>query len=185
MMQRISRVLALAVMVGGGSAHAGAFSALLRSESALNHATSWHAVMQLPGGKTLTMDYAAPNRWRVQPAPNITEIIVGNGVYMDMAGHEMKLPAAYGAAIARTVHIHLFDAAQQAQVRSTLRDLGVQTLDGQKVHVYRYVLKGITQTWYIGARDLPVRALLSGAGHSTVVQYSRYNVPVSIQAPTA
>ncbi len=185
MKQQLSRVLALAVMVGSGSAHAGVFSALQRSEAALKHAASWHAVMQMPGGKTLTMDYEAPNRWRVQPAPNITEIIVGNDVYMDMAGHEMKLPAAYGAAIARTVHIHLFDAAQQAQVRRTLQDLGVQKLDGQPVHVYRYVLKSITQTWYIGAHDLPVRAVLSGAGHTTVVQYSRFNVPVSIQVPAA
>lgn len=185
MMQRLSMVLAMAVMVGGGSASAGAFSNLVRSETALKQATSWHAVMQMPGGKTLTMDYAAPNRWRVRPAPNMTEIIIGNDVYMDMAGHEMKLPAAYGAAIARTVHIHLFDTARMSQVRRTLRDLGVQKLNGQTVHVYRYVLKGITQTWYIGAHDLPVRAVLSGDGHTTVVQYSRYDVPVNIQAPAA
>ena len=185
MMQRVSMVLAMAVMVGGGRASAGAFSNLVRSETALKKATSWHVVMQMPGGKTLTMDYAAPNRWRVRPAPNMTEIIIGPDVYMDMAGHVMKLPAAYGAAIARTVHIHLFDTAQLAQVRSTLRDLGAQQLNGHTVHVYRYVLKGITQTWYIGVHDLPVQAVLSGAGHTTVVQYSRYNVPVSIQAPSA
>jgi hypothetical protein len=184
MMQRISRVLASALMASAGSAHAGAFSAIVRAEAALKQASSWHAVMQMSGGKRLTMDYAAPNRWRVQPTAQITEIIVGNDVYMDMAGHAMKLPPAYGAAIARTIHIHLFDAAQQAQVRSTLRDLGVQKLDGQTVHVYRYVLKGITQTWYVGAHDLPVQAVLSGAGRTTVVQYSRYNVPANIRVPT-
>lgn len=184
MMPRLGAILAMAVMAGG-SASAGAFRHLVRAEAALKQATSWHVVMQMPGGKTVTMDYAAPNRWRVRPAPNITEIIIGNDVYMDMAGHEMKLPAAYGAAIARTVHIHLFDTAQRAQVRRTLQDLGVQRLAGQAVHVYRYVLQGITQTWYVGAHDLPVRALLSGDGHTTVVQYSRYDVPVNIHAPAA
>ncbi|MGC8522348.1 MAG: hypothetical protein ACP5PN_10920 [Steroidobacteraceae bacterium] len=43
--------------------------------------------MRMADGKSLTLDYAAPHRWRIVPAPGIT-------VYMDVAGRVMQLPAA-------------------------------------------------------------------------------------------
>lgn len=181
-MKRLSMIL-LVTGLFGGAAIAGPFEHLMRAELALKQAASWHVTEQLPGGKTFNMDYSAPNRWRVKPAPNITEVIIGSDVYMATAGHVMHLPSAYAAVIARTVRIHMFDAADRAVVRSTLHDLGTQTLAGKPVHVYRYVLHGTTQTWYIGAGDLPVQAVLSGTQGKEVVQYSRFGVPVSIEPP--
>ena len=181
-MKRLSMIL-MATGVFGGAAIAGPFAHLMRAELALKQATSWHVTEQLPGGKVFNMDYSAPNRWRVEPAPNITEVIIGSTVYMVTAGHVMQLPPSYAAMIARTVHIHMFDAADRAALRSTLRDLGAQALAGKPVHVYRYVLHGITQTWYIGAGHLPVQAILSSSRGREVVQYSRFGVPVSIEPP--
>lgn len=182
-MRRLATTFAILALLSGGHAFADAFSNLLQSEAKLVQATSWHAVEQLPGGKTLTMDYSAPNRWRIRPTPNVTEIIVGTDVYMVTAGHTMKLPATYGAMIARKVHITMFAKPQLAQLRSTLRDLGTQSIDGKAVHVYRYVLDGVTQTWSIGANGLPVRAVLHGARGTVVLDYSRFNKPVNIQPP--
>ncbi len=68
-------------------AYAGTFGALRKCEAALKKATSWHVLMRMADGKSLTLDYAAPHRWRIVPAPGIT-------VYMDMAGRVMQLPAA-------------------------------------------------------------------------------------------
>ena len=182
-MRRIGVFLTAAALLGSTTAYAGTFGALSQCEAALKKATSWHVLMRMADGKTLTMDYAAPHRWRIVPAPGITEVIIGSTVYMDMAGHVMQLPAAYGAKIARTVRIHMFDAATLAQVRRSVRDLGVQTLDGKPVHVYRYVANGQTETWYVGAHNLPVRAVIHDAKGTEVLRYSRYDVPVSIQPP--
>ncbi len=77
----------------------------------------------------------------------------------------------------------MFDVATLTQVRRSVRDLGAQTLDGKPLHVYRYVANGETETWYVGAHDLPVRAVIRGAQGTEVLRYSRYDVPVSIQPP--
>lgn len=47
------------------------------------------------------------------------------------------------------------------------------------------VLKGVTQTCSIGEHHLPVRVMLRVDGYTTVAQYARYDVPVSIQVPAA
>jgi hypothetical protein len=101
-------------MLGAGTAFAGAFARLMRAELALKHATSWHLTEPMPDGKTLSMDYSAPNCWRIKSAPNITELIIGTNVYRVNAGRVMQLPPTYGAMIARTVHIHMFTGAERA-----------------------------------------------------------------------
>ncbi len=183
-MKQVGVLLSAVALLGCHVACASPFSALMKSEAALKKASSWHAIMQIADGRILTMDYAAPHRWRVVPAPNLTEVIIGNAVYMDQAGHVTQLAAAYAGPIARAVRIHKFDAPTLAQVRRTARDLGTQTLDGKLVHVYRYVANGATDTWYVGAHDLPVRVVIQGDKGTQVVRYSRFNVPVSIQPPT-
>ena len=70
---------------------------LMRAELALKQATSWHVTEQLPGGKTFDRDDSAPNRWRVEPAPNITEVIIGSNAYRVRAGHVMQLPPSDAA----------------------------------------------------------------------------------------
>ena len=182
-MRRLSGVVASAALLGAGTACAGAFGQLVRAELALKQASSWHLTERLPGGKTLSIEYSAPNRWRIRPAPNVTEVIIGSDVYMASAGHVMKLPALYGAMIARTVHIHMFTAGERAKVRRSLRDLGMRTLDGKPVHVYRYELDGSTETWYINSKSLPVRAVIHDGTGTRVASYSRFNTPVSIQPP--
>ena len=184
-MKRLSGVLAGAALLGAGTAFAGAFGNLMRAELALKQATAWHLTEQMPGGKTLVMDYSAPDRWRIEPAPTITEVIIGTDVYMVTAGRVMKLPPTYGAMIARTVHIHMFVGAERAAVRRSVRALGTQTLDGQPVHVYRYVLNGTTETWYVNGKNLPMRAVIHDSKGTRVVQYSRFDVPITIQPPGA
>lgn len=183
-MKQVGVLLSAVALFGCRMACASPFGALMKSEAALKKASSWHVVMQISGGNALTMDYSAPHRWRVVLAPDRTEVIIGNAVYMDTAGHVTQLPAAYAAPIARAVRIRKFDAPTLAQVRRTARDLGAQTLDGKPVHVYRYVANGATDTWYIGSRDLPMRVVIQSDKGTQVVRYSRFNVPVSIQLPT-
>lgn len=183
-MKQVGVLLSAVALLGCRVACASPFGALMRSEAALKKASSWHMVMQMSGGQTLTMDYSAPHRWRVVPDPKLTEVIIGNSVYRDAAGHVTQLPAAYAGPIARAVRIRKFDAPTLAQVRRTARDLGAQTLDGKPVHVYRFVANGATDTWYIGAHDLPMRVVIQSEKGTQVVRYSRFNVPVSIQPPT-
>ena len=182
----------LAGLILSATASAGAYTDLAQVRAAFRKATSWHIEEHLGAGRTVTVDYSAPDRWRFVPAPNIQEVIIGNAVYMVTNGHVLQLPPAYGTRIAqqmaRKSQSDPFTGATRADLEKTARDLGMRTLDGRSVHVYACVVRGIRETLYIGADRLPVRVVMDGVmieGRRSriVADYSRFNQPIAIQPP--
>ncbi len=176
-----------------GCAFAGAYADLAQVRAAFFKATSWHIEEHL-GGRTMEIDYSAPDRWRFVPAPNIKEVLIGNDVYMVTNGHVMRLPPAYGTMVAqamrRAAKTDPFSGVTKADMRKTARDLGMQTLDGKSVHVYGCVVRGVDETLYVGADHLPVRVVMNGVkikGHrvKVVADYSQFNQPIAIEPPTS
>lgn len=176
-----------------GAAFGGAYADLAGVRAAFAKATSWH-IEEHFGGKTMTIDYSAPDRWRVAPAPNLTEVVIGKDVYVDTNGHVMRMPPAYGAVIARamkgTLKTNPFQGVTKADMQKTARDLGMRTLEGRSVHVYSCVVRGVNETLYVGADKLPVRAVMDGVKIkgkrvNIVVDYSRFNQPIAIQPPAS
>ena len=174
-------------------AFAGAYADLAQVRAAFFKATSWHIEEHL-GGKTMEIDYSAPDRWRFVPAPNIKEVLIGNDVYMVTNGHVMTLPPAYGTMVAqamrRAAKTDPFSGVTKADMEKTARDLGMQTLDGKSVHVYSCVVRGVDETLYVGADHLPVRVVMNGVrikGHrvKVVADYSQFNQPITIEPPTS
>jgi hypothetical protein len=66
-------------------------------------------------------------------------------------------------------------------IKESIRDLGMQTLDGQSVHVYSYTAHGVPETIYVGANMLPVQAVINDKKNPTTIKYSKFNVPISIE----
>lgn len=66
------------------------------------------------------------------------------------------------------------------EVKSTARDLGVQQVDGMRLHAYAFTSKGTPVKLYVSSDNLPaVSVVTSGEGTVRVV-YSGYNLPISI-----
>src|SRR5579863_5396051 len=93
MIRRIgfSAVIAAAMLLAL-AALADPYSDLVKAHDAFKAAKSWHAVEHFSNGRTMTIDFSAPDRWRVQPMPNMTELIIGSDVYMVRNGKSMKMP---------------------------------------------------------------------------------------------
>ncbi|HEV2322838.1 MAG TPA: hypothetical protein VGS10_02685 [Terracidiphilus sp.] len=169
----------LAVLLMPAIAWAGPYDDLLKAQSAFQNAKSWHADELLSNGKTVTVDYSAPDRWRIQPNPDMQEVIIGNDVYMIRKGRSTKLPFG-GSMIRKTAEEAGFSV--QEEVKDTAQDLGMQTVDGQSLHAYSFTAKGTPVTLYLGADSLPVESVTKSSRGTVTVKYSKYNQPIDIEA---
>ena len=134
--------------------------------------------MVLPGGKTNTIDYVAPDRWRVQRYDQVTTLVIGDSTYLIQNGKTKKLdiPAGAGKMFSNAFATGLGDDAKRSA-----RDLGMQTLNGQAVHVYSFTSQGFPTTLYVGANNLPVQTVMrQEQGTSVTTTYSQYGAPIHI-----
>lgn len=157
-----------------------AYGDLMKVQVAFRNAKSWQAVEHLPNGRTTVVEYAAPDRWRIKESPTVTELVIGNNIYMVRKGHVSKLP--FGGFIVRKMVRHVEFSVEKG-VRQTARDLGTQRLNGQSVHVYSFVAHGTPATLYVGAGWLPVESVIKSKKKITTIDYSKYNEPISISLP--
>lgn len=156
---------------------ADAYGNLVKARNAFEAAKSWHAVEQV-NGRPVTLDYAAPDRWRIQVMPNITDVIIGRTAYMVRDGRSVRLPM---------VAPRVWQMVKQnwivitPEVKRTLLDRGMRTIGGVRVHVYTFTANGNPVTAEIGGNDLPVRASVRTPKGTVNIRYSRYNAPISIR----
>lgn len=175
----LTRTLAVFVILSATFARADAYDELMKVQAAFLSAKSWHAEEQLSNGKTVVVEYSAPDRWRTQPNPDTTEVIIGDDIYMIRKGKSTKLPFG-GGMIRKAIQEAGFSVKDD--VRATAKDLGMQTLDGRLVHVYSYVVHDTPVTIYVGSHDLPIQSTVQDKKGTTTIKYSKFNEPISIEA---
>ncbi|HLK32622.1 MAG TPA: hypothetical protein VKT29_05995 [Terriglobales bacterium] len=169
-------VLAVAVLVPM-VALADAYDDLVKVQTAFQNAKSWHAVEQFSNGHTVIVDYVAPDRWRIQPNPDMTELLIGGDAYMVRKGRTTHLP--FGGMMQKMIKDLRFSANDE--MKQSARDLGMQTLNGQSVHVYTFTSHGIPATLYVGSDLLPVQNVVKDKKNTTTIIYSNYNAPITIE----
>ncbi len=162
------------------AAFADAYDDLMKVQMAFQSAKSYHGEEHFSNGRTTTVDYSAPDRWRIQPSPDVTELVIGNDVYMINKGRTMKMP--FGGMIVRRI-IKSFTFSANGEIKQTARDLGMQSVDGQSVHAYSYVTHGTPVTMYVGPDSLPVQSVVQDKKLTTTIKYSKFNEPIAIEPP--
>jgi hypothetical protein len=158
---------------------ADAYDDLVKVQTAFQNAKSWHAEEHFSNGKTTIVEYSAPDRWRIQPSPDVTQLVIGNDVYTVHNGHSTKLP--FGGGMIRKI-IENVGLSVKDEIKQSARDLGMQTLEGQSVHVYSYTSRDVPVTLYVGADMLPVQSVVNDKKTTTTIKYSKFNASISIEA---
>src|SRR5262245_37050094 len=161
---------------------ADAYGDLEKVQDAFMKAKSWQAEEQFSNGKTTIVEYSAPDRYRVKPSPDVTELVIGDNIYVVEKGKATKLPFG-GGMIKKMVQSIAFSVKDE--MKQSARDLGMQTLDGQSVHAYSFAAHGVLETLYVGRNMLPVQAVVNDKKKTTTVKYSKYNAAISIEARSA
>jgi hypothetical protein len=158
---------------------ADAYGDLEKVQDAFMKAKSWQAEEIFSSGKTTVVEYSAPDRYRIKPTPDVTELVIGDNIYMVQKGKATKLPFG-GGMIKKMVQSIAFSVKDE--MKQSARDLGMQTLDGQSVHAYSFTAHGVLETLYVGRNMLPVQAVVNDKKNTTTIKYSKYNTPISIEA---
>jgi hypothetical protein len=181
-MKRITLTAVVLSLLLSSLAFADAYGDLMKAQAAFHSAKSWHAEEHFSNGRTVVVDFSAPDRWRLQPEPNLTELVIGSDVYMVRNGHPMKLPFG-GMMISRMIKHFQFSA--DADMKKTAQDLGMKTVNGRSLHAYSCTVHGVPETLYLGPDSLPVEAVVKNRGMRTIIDYSKYNEPVAIEVPAS
>lgn len=169
-------VLAFAAILPG-TARAGAYSDLVTMRAAFNAARSWHAVERMPDGRTVTVDYSAPERWRIV-TPAMTEIVIGRNVYIVRGGKSTAVPFMGGmvGSMLEAFRIQRYDR----DAKATAHDLGMKMVNGKVAHAYTYTAKGMPVTIYVGTNHLPIESQVHMKNGTMTISYSGWNSHIAI-----
>ncbi|MDE2234733.1 MAG: hypothetical protein KGK44_04195 [Gammaproteobacteria bacterium] len=159
------------------TAQATAYSDLEQARTAFQAVHSWHAVEQMSNGHTVTVDHVAPDRWRIQVMPDMSDILIGNDMYMVRDGKAMHMPFVMPQ-IQQMVNQNWLSV--DPEVKRTVRDLGMQKIDGKTLHAYSFTSKGTPVKLYLSSDHLPAVAIVTSKNGSVTITYSDYNSKISI-----
>lgn len=151
---------------------------LSKMKAAFAAAKSWHATEQFSNGRTVTVDHVAPDRWRIQPAPNVTELLIGDTVYMVRNGKTTRVPIP-GGMLRKTID-SFYAAGPDDEIKQSARDLGMQSINGETLHAYSFTTHGTPVTMYVGSDMLPVVSVVKDPKVTTTITYSDFNTPIDI-----
>ena len=142
------------------------------------------------GGVVSTMEFVAPDRYRIKPAKGPQSLVVGDTMYIDMNGKLTPMPVpGIGEKVAQYRNK---DFLAEVESGMTVQALGDETVDGEAAKVYAYTvtkpLKSDAKTWISQKSGLPIQIESTGSfmGHTatTRVRYSGFDDPsIRIDAP--
>ncbi|HEU4663962.1 MAG TPA: hypothetical protein VFS55_08025 [Dokdonella sp.] len=148
-------------------------------------------VTDAKNGETVSsMEYVAPDRYRIQPAKGPQSLVVGDTMYMDMNGKLTPMPIP---GVSRMVaQYRNQDFLAEVERGMQVEALGDDSVDGEAAKVYAYTvtqpMKADAKTWISQKSGLPIQIESTGTfmGHTstTRVRYSGFDDPsIRIDAP--
>ena len=176
-------VLLLALVLPGRFAVAAPKDELHDAFAKFLNATSFRAsVTDMKKNEAVSsMEFVAPDRYRIKTVHGPTQYIVGDVMYMDMNGKPMRMPVpGVGKMVAQYRNADFLADIEQGMSVQALPD---ETVDGEAAKVYAYSLtkpvKSDAKTWVSQKSGLPIQVESTGSfmGHSatTRVRYSDFN----------
>jgi len=184
-------LLSLLLMLMPAPASADPRQALTEAWTEFLAVNSFRVTMtNLDDGKQMaTMEFQAPNRYRMNSPGGPSIVIIGNDGYMDMGGRMMKVPVPVEKL---TAQYRDEDFLAEMQEDMVIEDLGTETLDGETMRKLRYVQtepdKSETLAWISEETGLISQLeTTSGSGRKQArmqMRYTNYNDPaIDIQPP--
>ncbi len=181
-MRRFLIATAALVLASATSAFATPSDDVANAFMGLGTATSYHLAIQTSRGQTMDIDVAKPNKMHMTMA-QMEMISIAGGTYVKVNGNWMKLPApmpqmqsaAFG-------YVQALSNTKPSDV--TVDDLGSKSVDGGTYHAYKVTAKdGKPATLYVDGSGVIARCDVIDQSGTSIVRFSKFNAPVSIEAP--
>lgn len=142
------------------------------------------------GQQVSSMEFVAPDRYRMKTADGGTQLIVGDAMYMEMNGEMMRMPVPGVGKLTAQYRNEAF--LREVEGGMSVRALPDEAVDGEPAKVYAYTLtqpvKADAKTWVSIGSGLPIQTDSSGSfmgmKSTTRVRYSGFDDPsIRIEAP--
>lgn len=155
--------------------------AVLSASQRFGQLRSFHATLRMQGPRTVetTMDFVAPDRYRLQTDDG-PQLIIGDTFFLQRAGEVRQVPVPPGL-LAQWRNPLPADLAP-AQLR--VEDLGTEAIGGQPAHKYRVRHASAApdgMLYWISAQGLPVQIERDGQTHGQTyritLRYARFDDP--------
>jgi hypothetical protein len=173
-------VLTLAASALPFVAAADPYADMQKINAAFDAQKGYHADEHFSNGQTVSVDYIPPDRIKVLPSAGGGEIVIGNDMWVNNNGKWTKMPSFMARMITGKIEQYRHGLPSGIDA-SSVKDLGMQTVNGKRLHAYSYVASGAPTTLWVGANDLPVQLVTSSKGITTTILYSYTNV--SVESP--
>jgi outer membrane lipoprotein-sorting protein len=188
MRRTVALLLALAA---SGSALAGPKEAVHDAFAKLLAAKSFRATVTdvAKGEQVSSMEFVAPNRYRVHSTQGPETTIIGDDAWMNVGGRTTKVPIPVGKIIAQ---FRSQQTLQQLESGMVVTDAGSDSVDGEPAHAYTYKVTdpfaADVKLWIGDKTGLPLQIESKGSfmGHAatTRVRYRDFNdASISVAAP--
>ena len=142
------------------------------------------------GEQVSSMEFLAPDRYRMKTADGASQLIIGDAMYMDMGGQMTRVPVPGVRKL--TAQYRSEDAMREMEGNISVQALPDATIDGEPAKAYAYSVtkpvKADVQTWISVNTGLPIQVESSGRfmgiKSTTRIRYSGFDDPsIRIEAP--
>lgn len=132
-----------------------------------------------------TVEFVAPDRYRVSNPNQAPSLIIGNTMYISMDGRQMKVPMPGLKAMISQYRNP--DMLKELAGDAVVESLGSESLNGQPAKKYRYTMTSpVTSTnimWVAANGDIlqiDTSGTMQKKAFHTLIRYSQYNSPAII-----
>jgi hypothetical protein len=192
MTRHIPRTAAFAFAFVTATAWAGPREDLHDAFAKFLHAHSFRATVTdvKDGSVVSSMEFVAPDRYRVKPAKAPQTLIVGDTMYIDMGGRMTAVPVP---GVARMVgQYRNGEMLSEFESGMTVQAVGEDTVDGAPARVYAYTvtkpMDAKAKAWISVATGLPIQIESTGTAmgrtSTTRIRYTDFDdASIRIEKP--
>lgn len=147
--------------------------------AAFNAQKAYHADEHFSNGDYVAVDYIPTDRIRVtQPDKNMGEVIIGNDFWVNNKGKWSKLPSFAAHFVTAKVDQYRHLMPQNADM-SSIKDLGMQNVNGRTLHAYQFTTKGVPATLWVDVNHLPAQMQTTSGGITATITYSYGDISIT------
>lgn len=185
-MRHLLTTTTLVALLFAGAATASPRDDVVQATSRLAAADSYVIHVDTPqagAAGQIEMQYVAPDRYRMVIPGAPAQTIIGNQVYMEMAGRTMRVPLPARTLDQMRSQAHIRETQDNARIEAA----GSEVLDG--IPAAKYLIVHPDQpdaevTLWVNGDGWPLQMRVDGSDGQVTMRYSRFNDPtLVIQAP--
>jgi outer membrane lipoprotein-sorting protein len=158
---------------------------MVQMQKAFASLKSYHAEMRMSQGRSVTIDFVAPDKFRETMYNGIQSVVIGSDMWMKVNGKWSKLPGSMPFVRAAMDSMRSAGVSGELRKTYTVTDLGPAMIGPIPVHHYRMVKKSdnTAADMWLAMNHLPLQVKVNTPQGPMTILYSQYNQVADITRP--